>query len=112
MSLRPTSVWRRTPLWLRLITTVLALSIVALTVMGVFGARLLRGYLVDRVDEQLVADASVTAEAFNEGRRGVVLFGSDYLAVQDQEWRHRPALAQPSSRPRTRPTVVRAGRRG
>jgi two-component system OmpR family sensor kinase len=84
MSLRPTSVWRRTPLWLRLITTVLALSIVALTVMGVFGARLLRGYLVDRVDEQLVADASVTAEAFNEGRRGVMLFGSDYLAVQDQ----------------------------
>jgi two-component system OmpR family sensor kinase len=60
------------------------LSIVALTVMGIFGARLLRGYLVDRVDEQLVADASVTAEAFNEGRRGVVLFGSDYLAVQDQ----------------------------
>ena len=85
MSLRPTRVWRRTPLWLRLITTVLALSIVALTVMGVFGARLLRGYLVDRVDEQLVADASVTAEAFNEGRRGVVLFGSDYLAVQDQD---------------------------
>ena len=57
MSLRPRSVWRRTPLWLRLITTVLALSIVALTVMGVIGARLLRGYLVDRVDDQLVAAA-------------------------------------------------------
>jgi two-component system OmpR family sensor kinase len=54
MSLRPRSVWRRTPLWLRLITTVLALSIVALTVMGVLGVRLLRGYLVDRVDAQLV----------------------------------------------------------
>jgi two-component system OmpR family sensor kinase len=51
-------VWRRTPLWLRLITTVLALSIVALTVMGVFGARLLRGYLVDREDDQLVAAAA------------------------------------------------------
>jgi hypothetical protein len=58
MSLRPRSVWRRTPLWLRLITTVLALSIVALTVMGVFGARLLRGYLVDREDDQLVAAAA------------------------------------------------------
>jgi two-component system OmpR family sensor kinase len=58
MSLRPTSVWRRTPLWLRLITTVLALSIVALTVMGVFGARLLRGYLVERVDDQLVEIAA------------------------------------------------------
>jgi two-component system, OmpR family, sensor kinase len=58
MSLRPRSVWRRTLLWLRLITTVLALSIVALTVMGVFGARLLRGYLVDRVDDQLVAVAA------------------------------------------------------
>jgi two-component system, OmpR family, sensor kinase len=57
MSLRPRSVWRRTPLWLRLITTVLALSIVALTVMGVMGARLLRGYLVDRVDDQLIAAA-------------------------------------------------------
>jgi two-component system OmpR family sensor kinase len=57
MSLRPRSVWRRTPLWLRLITTVLALSIVALTVMGVVGARLLRGYLVDRVDTQLQAAA-------------------------------------------------------
>ncbi|HEY6414773.1 MAG TPA: HAMP domain-containing sensor histidine kinase [Acidimicrobiales bacterium] len=57
MSLRPRSVWRRTPLWLRLITTVLALSIVALTVMGVMGARLLRGYLVDREDDQLLAAA-------------------------------------------------------
>jgi two-component system OmpR family sensor kinase len=63
MSLRPRSVWRRTPLWLRLITTVLALSIVALTVMGVFGARLLRGYLVDRVDDQLV-EVAANANSF------------------------------------------------
>jgi two-component system, OmpR family, sensor kinase len=67
MSLRPTSVWRRTPLWLRLITTVLALSIVALTVMGVFGARLLRGYLVDRVDTQLEA-ATRAVPNWNEAR--------------------------------------------
>jgi two-component system OmpR family sensor kinase len=63
MSLRPRSVWRRTPLWLRLITTVLALSIVALTVMGVIGARLLRGYLVDRVDDQLV-DVAANANSY------------------------------------------------
>jgi two-component system, OmpR family, sensor kinase len=55
MSMRPTRVWRRTPLWLRLITTVLALSVVALTVMGVSGAQLLRKYLVERVDTQLEA---------------------------------------------------------
>jgi two-component system, OmpR family, sensor kinase len=63
MRLRPKSVWRRTPLWLRLITTVLALSIVALTVMGVFGVRLLRGYLVDRVDDQLV-EVAANANSF------------------------------------------------
>jgi two-component system, OmpR family, sensor kinase len=102
MSLRPTSVWRRTPLWLRLITTVLALSIVALTVMGIFGARLLRGYLVDRLDEQLMADANLTADAFNKDRREVVLFGSDYVVLQDQggvaveHWRSgRPDAGSP-----------------
>jgi two-component system, OmpR family, sensor kinase len=45
--------WRRTPLWLRLITTVLALALVGLALTGMFGTRLLRGYLVNRVDEQL-----------------------------------------------------------
>jgi two-component system OmpR family sensor kinase len=59
MNLGPvTRVWRRTPLWLRLITTVLALSMVALTAMGIFSAQLLRGYLVDRVDDQLVGAAN------------------------------------------------------
>ncbi len=49
--------WRRTPLWLRLITSVLALAALALMVTGVFGARLLRGSHVDRVDDQLAAAA-------------------------------------------------------
>jgi signal transduction histidine kinase len=48
--------WRRTPLWLRLISAMLALVALGLTLTGAFGVRLLRGYLVDRVDEQL-ADA-------------------------------------------------------
>jgi two-component system OmpR family sensor kinase len=83
MSRRSTSVWRRTPLWLRLITTVLALSMAALTVMGIVGARLLRGYLVDRVDDQLVTDASFAARQFNERSR-VVVFGGDFFALQNE----------------------------
>ena len=45
--------WRRSPLWLRLISAMLALAALGLTLTGAFGVRLLRGYLVDRVDEQL-----------------------------------------------------------
>lgn len=47
--------WRRTPLWVRLISAMLALVALGLTLTGAFGVRLLRGYLVDRVDEQLAA---------------------------------------------------------
>jgi two-component system OmpR family sensor kinase len=49
--------WRRTPLWVRLISAMLALATLGLALTGVFGVRLLRGYLVDRVDERL--DAAV-----------------------------------------------------
>ncbi len=49
--------WRRTPLWVRLISAMLALATLGLVLTGVFGVRLLRGYLVDRVDERL--DAAV-----------------------------------------------------
>jgi two-component system OmpR family sensor kinase len=45
--------WRRTPLWLRLISATLCLVALGLVLTGAFGVRLLRGYLVDRVDEQL-----------------------------------------------------------
>ena len=45
--------WRRTPLWLRLISAMLCLVALGLTLTGAFGVRLLRNYLVDRVDEQL-----------------------------------------------------------
>jgi two-component system OmpR family sensor kinase len=47
--------WRRTPLWLRLISATLALVALGLTLTGVFGVRLLRTYLVDQVDGQLRA---------------------------------------------------------
>jgi two-component system OmpR family sensor kinase len=77
------SVWRRTPLWLRLITAVLALSTLALTVMGIFGTRLLRGYLVERVDDQLVAAASYAAQVFNEDRPGLVVSSEYRFVLQD-----------------------------
>ena len=47
--------WRRTPLWVRLISAMLALAALGLALTGIFGVRLLRGYLVDRVDERLEA---------------------------------------------------------
>jgi two-component system OmpR family sensor kinase len=57
--------WGRIPLWLRLITALLALAALALTMTGVFGVRILRAYLTDRVDDQLRAAASaVTLEDF------------------------------------------------
>ena len=77
------SLWRRTPLWLRLITTVLALSAVALTVTGVFGARLLRGYLTERVDDQLVAQSSAIVEFFNEGGPEPVVSGEYHITRQN-----------------------------
>ncbi|HEX6567507.1 MAG TPA: HAMP domain-containing sensor histidine kinase, partial [Acidimicrobiales bacterium] len=47
--------WHRIPLWLRLISTTLVLVALGTALTGAFGVRLLRGYLVDRVDERLVA---------------------------------------------------------
>jgi two-component system OmpR family sensor kinase len=61
--------WRRTPLWLRLISAMLCLVALGLTLTGAFGVRLLRNYLVDRVDEQL-ADG-VRSEVPNPGRPDV-----------------------------------------
>ncbi|MER6951067.1 HAMP domain-containing sensor histidine kinase [Nonomuraea sp. NPDC000554] len=45
----------RTPLWLRLVSVTLLLVTLAITVTGLFAVRLLRGYLVERVDNQLRA---------------------------------------------------------
>jgi two-component system OmpR family sensor kinase len=46
--------WGRTPLWLRLVSALLVLALVSITLTAGFGARLLRGYLIGRVDRQLV----------------------------------------------------------
>ncbi|NUR89788.1 MAG: HAMP domain-containing histidine kinase [Nonomuraea sp.] len=45
----------RAPLWLRLVSATLLLVTLAITLTGLFTVRLLRGYLVERVDRQLVA---------------------------------------------------------
>jgi two-component system, OmpR family, sensor kinase len=96
---------RRVPLWLRLITTVLALSAVALTVTGVFGARLLRGYLVDRVDDQLrqaATDVNSIIEDLDPTSQPLVP-SPYYVQVKDtndQEWViSRPADKVPPAFP-------------
>ncbi|MEV0383922.1 HAMP domain-containing sensor histidine kinase [Nonomuraea sp. NPDC050643] len=43
----------RAPLWLRLLTVTLLLVTLAITLTGLFAVRLMRGYLVERVDQQL-----------------------------------------------------------
>ncbi|MGN9839939.1 ATP-binding protein [Nonomuraea sp. H19] len=48
----------RTPLWLRLVSATLLLVTLAITLTGLFAVRLLRGYLVERVDQQLRAASS------------------------------------------------------
>jgi two-component system OmpR family sensor kinase len=75
--------WRRTPLWLRLIGAVLVLAWLGLTLTGLFGARLLRGYLVDRVDEQLEAGASDLARGSLPGAPG--LPSSFHITVMDAD---------------------------
>ncbi|MEV0196219.1 HAMP domain-containing sensor histidine kinase [Nonomuraea sp. NPDC050691] len=43
----------RTPLWLRLVSATLLMVTLAIALTGLFAVRLLRGYLVERVDQQL-----------------------------------------------------------
>jgi two-component system, OmpR family, sensor kinase len=83
---RRPSVWQRTPLWLRLITALLALTTLALAVTGMFGARILRNYLTDRIDDQLKAAASeVVVEDFAGRPAGLQALPSKFrLAFQDQ----------------------------
>jgi two-component system, OmpR family, sensor kinase len=55
------TLWRRAPLWFRLVASLVGLAALALFVSGLVGARLLRGYLVDRVDAQLESAAATLA---------------------------------------------------
>ncbi|MFI6632883.1 sensor histidine kinase [Nonomuraea fuscirosea] len=85
----------RAPLWLRLVSATLLLVTLAITLTGLFAVRLLRSYLVERVDQQLrVAalprDAPPPAEPRPDGRtqrffglfHGVVLSpGGDLVRI-------------------------------
>ena len=91
--------WRRTPLWLRLIGAVLVLAWLGLTLTGVFGARLLRGYLVERVDEQLEAAAGDLARASLPGAAPEASLPSSFhITVIDADgetmWVKRSALTR------------------
>ncbi|MEO3809432.1 HAMP domain-containing sensor histidine kinase [Sphaerisporangium sp. B11E5] len=78
------SVLSRVPLWARLVAGTLLLVTLAVTVTGGFAVRLLRGYLVDRVDHQL----GVAAHALRDlrdpppGQPGAARqFGLFYMAT-------------------------------
>ncbi|MFG2074481.1 sensor histidine kinase [Nonomuraea maritima] len=62
----------RAPLWLRLVSATLLLVTLAITLTGLFAVRLLRGYLVERVDQQLrAATAPIRESPPPEPRPGV-----------------------------------------
>ncbi|MFI7415947.1 sensor histidine kinase [Nonomuraea sp. NPDC049684] len=78
----------RAPLWLRLVSATLLLVTLAITVTGLFAVRLLRGYLVERVDRQLVAaaaprDLPPPPEARQAGRQPQRFFGLFHSVLVD-----------------------------
>ena len=56
-------VWRRSPLWARLVAGALVLVALGLTVTGLLGISLLRDYLFDQNGQQLRAFGSAVADA-------------------------------------------------
>ncbi|GAB2961825.1 sensor histidine kinase [Nonomuraea fastidiosa] len=97
----------RTPLWLRLVSATLLLVTLAITLTGLFAVRLLRSYLVERVDRQLhVAamprEAPLPVEPRADGRpqrffglfHGVVLSpeGDVVRTFSESTEEYRPAL--------------------
>jgi two-component system OmpR family sensor kinase len=99
--------WRRTPLWLRLISATLALVALGLTLTGIFGVRLLRSYLVEQVDDQLRAAARAVPGAADDmpgGEPGGTPLPSQfYVARLDSEG--RPRVAFRSVLTRTQPDL-------
>ncbi|WP_433442557.1 ATP-binding protein [Nonomuraea sp. CA-141351] len=79
----------RSPLWLRLVSATLLLVTLAITLTGLFAVRLLRGYLVERVDQQLVAasrplrDPPPMPEQPRPGARPQRFFGLFYSVLLD-----------------------------
>ncbi|MFG1702114.1 sensor histidine kinase [Nonomuraea sp. M3C6] len=79
----------RAPLWLRLVSATLLLVTLAITLTGLFAVRLLRGYLVERVDQQLSAasnparDAPPPPEIQRPGVRPQRFFGLFHAVILD-----------------------------
>ncbi|MEV4114492.1 HAMP domain-containing sensor histidine kinase [Nonomuraea sp. NPDC049695] len=79
----------RAPLWLRLVSATLLLVTLAITLTGGFAVRLLRGYLVERVDQQLISatrplrDPPPMAEQPRPGGRPQRFFGLFYAVLLD-----------------------------
>ena len=85
--------WRRTPLWLRLISATLVLVALGLTLTGIFGVRLLRSYLVDQVDDELEAAAQVVPGAVDDLEPGGGPRPSQfYLALLDSQGTTRDSV--------------------
>ena len=57
------TVWSRTPLWARLVVGTLGLAAIGLTVTGLVGVNLFRGYLIDQSGQQLTTVARTIANA-------------------------------------------------
>ncbi|MFI7124558.1 sensor histidine kinase [Nonomuraea sp. NPDC050153] len=80
----------RSPLWLRLVSATLLLVTLAITLTGLFAVRLLRGYLVERVDQQLIAASRPLrepppppTEQPRPGTRPQRFFGLFYAVILD-----------------------------
>ncbi|MEV4572305.1 HAMP domain-containing sensor histidine kinase [Nonomuraea jabiensis] len=80
----------RSPLWLRLVSATLLLVTLAITVTGLFAVRLMRGYLVERVDQQLLAASRPLREPLpppadqpRPGARPQRFFGLFYAVILD-----------------------------
>jgi two-component system OmpR family sensor kinase len=60
---RWSAAWSRTPLWARLVVGTLGLAAIGLTVTGLVGVNLFRGYLIDQSGQQLTTTARTIANA-------------------------------------------------
>jgi two-component system, OmpR family, sensor kinase len=84
------SVAANTPLRVRLLLALLGLVALGLTVTGTAGARALRTYLLDRVDNQLATTANAAAQ---RAMHGVIPLGRPGGRPLDDSEGYRPALA-------------------
>ncbi|HKH05136.1 MAG TPA: HAMP domain-containing sensor histidine kinase, partial [Acidimicrobiales bacterium] len=105
--------WRRVPLWARLVTALLVLAAIGVTLTAAFGARMLRDYLVERVDDDLVdaRDAiTIDGEDIGPGRRAEPELPTDFsyivLTPAGAPWISRPQSLHPDEAPPDWPSLT------